>query len=337
MDALSGCPSENPCCNKSLCTEYDYDILDNLKENEIYRWKVNLGPSLHESRNAMVEMIRNLAEEHAYRRTTVHLAIYMFDVFMSHHAAVAERLNLVALTCFYVACKIEENEPCIPSTKTLCSFVEDSLTPGDFIAFEVIILNFFNWYVTIPTAATFLDFFAMHSLQMDDFITPSSAAEMSEASFARFKREIIESSLEYLDVTLGHPKMSNVKPSILAAACVAAARCLTPNVRAWNNHLTSVTGYNYQQIHGICSVLVFDLKPLSTSPALKVSTRKRSVTDSGYRSKSEDDSNTSDDDSCSSCSTCSSVECASEASSSSSSSESGETCAKRQKVSYDLK
>lgn len=261
----------------------------------------------------------------------------MFDVFTSNNTVVAERLNLVALTCFYVACKIEENEPCIPSTRTLCSFVENSLTPGDFIAFEVIVLNFFNWYVTIPTAATFLDFFAMHSLQMDDFMTASSATEMSEASFAGFKREIIESSLEYLDVTLGHPKMSNVRPSKLAAACVAAARCLTPNVRAWNNHLTSVTGYNYQQIHGICSVLVFDLKPLSTSPTLKVSTRKRSVTDSAYLSKSEDDSNTSDDDSCSSCSTCSSVESTSQTCSNSSGSESGETCAKRQRVSVDLK
>lgn len=331
METLSDCSSENRCCNKSLCTEYDYDILDNLKGNEKYRWKVNLEPSFLPSRNAMVELIRNLAEEHAYRRTTVHLAIYMFDVFMSHHVVVAERLNLVALTCFYVACKIEENEPCIPSTKTLCSFAENSLTPGDFIAFEVIVLNFFNWYVTIPTAATFLDFFAMHSLQMDDFITPASATEMSEASFTGFKREILESSLDYLDVTLGHPKMSNVKPSILAAACVAAARCLTPNVRAWNNHLTSVTGYNYQQIHGICSVLVFDLKPLSTSPTLQVCTRKRSVTDSAYLSKSEEESNTSDDDSCSSCSTYTSQ------TSSSSSSESGETCAKRQKVSVDLK
>uniref|UniRef100_A0A240PJV5 Cyclin N-terminal domain-containing protein n=1 Tax=Anopheles atroparvus TaxID=41427 RepID=A0A240PJV5_ANOAO len=328
------------------CTEYDSDILETLKERESLRWNVRIPMAQVVNRSSMVALIRNIAEQYSFQRTSVHLAIYLSDVFLKHNRIVEERLNLVALTCFYIACKIEENEPKVPSPKRLCSFVENAYTPRDFIALEVVILNFFKWQVTVPTAATFLDFFALHSLQMDDVGNPADA-NFAEALF-KHQKEIIKSSLVYLDLSLSYYRMSNLKPSLLAAACVAAARTGTNNMRAWNEHLTCVTGYSYEQLADICSTLVFELMPMVVAHASPVLSRKRSIADSGYLSALEDSddsedvysSRSSDDgDSTISSRSCSSAERSKRrrhTSSSASSSEPGETCAKRQKVSYNL-
>uniref|UniRef100_T1E7V3 Putative secreted protein n=2 Tax=Anopheles aquasalis TaxID=42839 RepID=T1E7V3_ANOAQ len=77
-------------------------------------------------------------------------------------------------------------------------------------------------------------------------------------------------------------------PSLLAAACVSAARCAEPNIRAWSDRLTTVTGYEYSEVHDVCTALMFGKLPTSSprsfAPMLG---KKRSFSESGFLSTSD--------------------------------------------------
>uniref|UniRef100_A0A182JUA7 Cyclin N-terminal domain-containing protein n=1 Tax=Anopheles christyi TaxID=43041 RepID=A0A182JUA7_9DIPT len=268
--------------NAQYCTEYDEDILQTLKECETRRMNVQfISPQL-QHRQSSVKLILNVCKQQSYRRATVHLAIYLLDVFMSNHTIAERRLNLVALTCLYLACKIEENEPKVPSPTRLNGFLANLYRPADFIALEVTILCFFDWHITIPTASTFLDIF-MHAFGQQHYDATSGVVTIP-TSWELFLQRINETSSTILEATLQHFKLCTIQPSLLAAGCIAAARCLTPGISVWSIQLASATGYEYSQIHEVCQMLLFEAMPQSPSSSLS-STPKRSISDAGYLSE----------------------------------------------------
>ncbi|XP_040155162.1 cyclin-J [Anopheles arabiensis] len=289
--------------NAPYCTEYDEDILETLKECESRRMNVHfISPQL-EHRRSSVQLILNVCKQQSYRQATVHLAIYLLDVFMSNHTIAVGRLKLVALTCLYLACKIEENDSSVPSPTRLNGFLANVYRPADFIALEVAILCFFDWHITIPTASTFLDIFAMHSFDQQDWDAVSPPWNACD-SMALLVQHINETSSTILEATLLHLKLSTVKPSLLAAGCIAAARCLTPRVSVWSDRLTSATGYEYSQIHEVCQMLLFEAmpqSPRSSRSSLSSSTPKRSTSDAGYLSEWWESENEDENGTISSC------------------------------------
>jgi hypothetical protein len=50
-----------------------------------------------------VTWLRSVAEELHLSNTSVHLAVYLLDIFMDNHRIVEERLSLVALVCILLA------------------------------------------------------------------------------------------------------------------------------------------------------------------------------------------------------------------------------------------
>lgn len=276
----------NTFCNAVYCTEYDEDILETLKECEAARETVHSGSPLLIHRTATVELIEKVCEQQSYRRATVHLAVYLLDVVMCTHKIAEQSLNLVALTCLYLACKIEENEPNVPSLTKLNGFVGNTYTPSDYIALEVAILNHFNWHITIPTASTFLDIFSLHCFDQDDYNDMPHNLQTEQTSVKQFAQTIVESSDIILKNTLRYLKFCNTKPSLLAAGCVAAARLNVSNLPAWSDRLARATGYKYSQIQAICLKLLFDALPRSQSTISVSSTPKHSViSDPGYLSE----------------------------------------------------
>ncbi|XP_058057979.1 cyclin-J [Anopheles bellator] len=266
------------------CTEYDYEILQTLKQCETWRKRLQfISPQLG-CRRSVVDLIRKKSQQYAYRRTTVHLSIFLLDVFMSHHFIKKDLVELVALSCFYVACKVEENYPNVPSLKKLNSFSTQEYKHDDYTTLEVAILNFFNWHVTIPTVATFVELFSLYIIDDGDFV---EAASQTSGLLDEMRAGLIRSCLDYADRSLNDNRNANIKPSLLAAACVAAARYITPNIRAWSDRLSRITGYEYAQVDDLCTELLsVATPPPDASSAL--SGRKHSICDSGYLSDSEE-------------------------------------------------
>lgn len=54
-------------------------------------------------RHVLVTWMRAVAEELNLSNTSVHLAVYLLDIFMDNHRIVEERLGLVALVCILLA------------------------------------------------------------------------------------------------------------------------------------------------------------------------------------------------------------------------------------------
>ncbi|XP_053660497.1 cyclin-J [Anopheles marshallii] len=251
--------------NGVYCNEYEQDILETLKECERYRRTVYFVSPQLKYRTATVRLIEKVCEQQSYRRDTLHLAIYLLDVFMCNHAIPNCRLGLVALTCLYVACKIEENEPNVPTILKLNRILANAYTPADFTAMEVTILTFFDWHITIPTASTFLDIFLQNSFNQEDYNDMPKNLETEQTSVERIAQAIQDASDMFLKNSLQQLKLCNIKPSLLAAGCVAAGRFNIKNMPVWNDRLVRITGYDYDDIHSICKLLLFASFPQSTA------------------------------------------------------------------------
>ena len=64
--------------------------------------------------------------------------------------------------------KFDENENRIPTIEQLNSFVHNSFDRSEFHAMELLLLDHFSWNVDLPTAASFVDMFLVHSVLNDD-------------------------------------------------------------------------------------------------------------------------------------------------------------------------
>uniref|UniRef100_A0A182P036 Cyclin N-terminal domain-containing protein n=1 Tax=Anopheles epiroticus TaxID=199890 RepID=A0A182P036_9DIPT len=272
--------------NAPYCTEYNEDILETLIECEAGRKRVqSVSPQLH-LRDSVVQLILSVCEKQSYRRATVHLAIYLLDVFMSSHTIEERRIDLVGLTCLYLACKIEENEPKVPSPSRLNGFVGNTYQPADFVALEITILCFFDWHITIPTASTFLDIFAIDCFDQQDYDTMATTELTEKPSKEQLVQSINDTASKILRASLQYMKLYTIKPSLLAAACVASARCLTQGVSVWSERLANITGYDYSNLHNVCQMLLFEAMPqLPTCSVSSTPNSKRSISDAGYLSE----------------------------------------------------
>lgn len=271
--------------NGMYCSEYEHDILDTLKECERYRKPVGFTSPQLKHRTSTVWLIEKVCEQQSYRRATLHLAIYLLDVFMCNHTIPEPRLKLVALTCLYVACKIEENDPNVPSLGKLNGILANAYTTSDFIAMEVIILTFFDWHITVPTASTFLDIFALTSFNEEDYNAMPKDLATEQTSVERFARSINETSDLILKHTLRRLNLCQLRPSLLAACCVAAGRLNIKSMPVWNDRLVSVTGYNYYQLHSICQLLLYEALPHTKEFSCMISTSLLPTSDAGYMSE----------------------------------------------------
>lgn len=256
------------------CTEYSDEIIWILQETELNRLTMRYTSPQLRYREVMVNFIRSIGECEFLRRSTVHLAIYLLDAFMDNHSINDNRLNLVALSCLLLAAKMEENEPNVPTLASMNELVRNQYPFSDYTLLEVLLLKFFNWHLIIPTAATFAEFWLLNVVGRADF-----SALMSEETFFEKRDRAIELTLEFLDVTLSDIKMTNYRPSLLASACLAAARSSLPVLCIWSETMEELTGYSYTDIAALTCDLMDWRACLITK---ETACRKRSAYDSGY-------------------------------------------------------
>ncbi|XP_055545404.1 cyclin-J [Wyeomyia smithii] len=269
------------------CTEYSDEIIWILQETELNRLTMRYTSPQLRYRDVMVNFIRSIGECELLRRSTVHLAIYLLDAFMDNHSINDNRLNLVALSCLLLAAKMEENEPNVPTLASMNELVRNQYPYSDFILLEVLLLKFFNWHLIIPTAATFAEFWLLNVVGKSDF-----SMSISDETFFERRARAIELVLEYLDLTLTDIKMTNIRPSLLASACLAAARSSLPVQMVWTETMEELTGYSYHEIATLTREL---MNWRACLIAKETACRKRSACDSGYLTEFPADADESDD------------------------------------------
>lgn len=253
-------------------TDYSDDILGTLRKKEMTLCPFYAQSPQFEYRSCLVDLICSVAEAEDLSRTTVHLGVYLMDIFMDNHNIIAERLKLIALSSLILASKIEERESNVLKITEVNMMVNNSYPLNDYRYMEVLILRFMDWNLLVPTAAQFIEFFVSEMITDEDLVSTSLVIDdsninnkMSQAIFLAF---------QFLEVALYDCVIMHKTPSKVAASCIAATRIYMQLLIPWPDHLVTLTSFELDDLYCIVEMLIDRKETLSL----------RINTDSGYLS-----------------------------------------------------
>ncbi|XP_022094458.1 cyclin-J-like isoform X3 [Acanthaster planci] len=210
---------------------------------------VGQSPQLH-LRRYLVDWMAILCEKYEIDRHVLHLAVYMLDRFMDRYAIVQEsQLHLLAFTCLQISTKFEEREEKV--SKLSIYHAQSSVTSTnkeDYLQMELLLLQFFDWNITQPSATHFLGY----------FLTEAAAAASSsrnevcrswQGGCNEYSNIYMHKYTNYfLEISLQDHAFSFAKPSLVAASCIAASRVCLQLSPTWTASLTRITQYKWEHI-----------------------------------------------------------------------------------------
>lgn len=266
--------------NKWWYTEYAEEIVGTLQEKEKQRIPfLQQSPQL-KYRHVLVTWMRAVAEELNLSNTSVHLAVYLLDIFMDNHRIVEERLGLVALVCILLAAKFEERDANVPKISELNSRVGNQYPITDFISLEFMIMQFLHWSLVLPTAAHFAEYYTVFATSSSDMCSVPSQFK----TFKELRNAVQHNVRDFLDLSLQEVCLIPVKPSLVAAACIAAARQTLQLSSKWTSILQNVTKYQFMDLLPCVSVLI------SKNGKMTNTAKKRKLTESPDHGYATEDS-----------------------------------------------
>ncbi|XP_078668120.1 cyclin-J-like [Branchiostoma floridae x Branchiostoma belcheri] len=224
-------------------TQLATDIHETLrtKEAELPPFK-GLSPQLG-LRRYLVDWLSIINEKQGVHCTALHLAVYLLDQFMDSYDIQESRMHLVALGCLLVACKFEEEERRVPRIKKLNQYVREVYSEEEYLQMELTILKFFQWNISLPTPAHFLDYYMTEGVSQSDLHAGYPVCSVNKS------RLYLEKYCHYfLEVSLQDHCFLVFRPSVIAAACVAASRICLHLSPTWTSRLHGITGYRWDHI-----------------------------------------------------------------------------------------
>ena len=117
----------------------------------VFEFQTDITP---EMRAAVLEWLVAVNRQFCYDLETLCLAVNLMDRFLSRQLINRDCLQLVGLTCFFIAAKHEEVEP--PEISELVSLCARSYQPQQFRWMECIILSLVKFEIMSPTVPFFL-------------------------------------------------------------------------------------------------------------------------------------------------------------------------------------
>eukprot|EP00795_Rhopilema_esculentum_P011885 gene11885-2437_t len=221
-------------------TQLAQDVHSTLKKREIelpvYRSR---SPQIC-YRRFLVNWLAVIGEKLGLVQEVVHLAVRYLDHVMDKYDLLLEsQLNMLALCCLSLAAKIGECEDNIPKVSILKKFCNESFLMHEFISMEVKISQCLNWKLILPTAANFLDFYAMESLSIDNLHAGENIVCLVQA------RSYLEKYAKYfVEVSLQDYIFLQFLPSLVASAAVLCARICLKITPEWPMKMATLTKYS---------------------------------------------------------------------------------------------
>ncbi|XP_069671697.1 cyclin-J-like isoform X2 [Periplaneta americana] len=233
-----------PLLNKWWYTEYAEEIVITLREREVKRTPFYQQSPQFKYRSILVAWMRSIAEDLHLNNAAIHLAVYLLDIFMDNHRIEEERLNFVALVCILLAAKTEERDANVPKISELNTRVGNQYPATDFISLEFMVMHFFHWNLVIPTAAHFAEYFTVFATSLSDM----NSAPPQFNTYPDLRNAVQQYIRDFLDLSLQEVCLIPMKPSFVAAVCIAAARQFLHMSPKWPDVLENVTMYQYKDL-----------------------------------------------------------------------------------------
>jgi len=238
----------------TLGSEYTMDILSWLKVKERqghHHLMRRQSPQL-ERRAQLVDWTCDVAEKLGLCQSSLHLAVKLVDLFMDGHDIQNPQLYLVCLGSLLLAAKMEEKDGNVPRCSQLNIFVKNYFPLSDFFSLEMVMLNYFNWNICLPTPCYFTSLLLPHSIQPSDHHNAGPILSFIKAQ--AYFQEYVEF---FLKVSLADVSFIDTLPSLLAASVIAAARRAFGLSPPWPDSLEILTGYREDQLGHITTLLLF--------------------------------------------------------------------------------
>jgi len=176
-------------------------------------------------RTILVDWLVEVADEYNLCAETLHLTFSYIDRFLSCMSVERSKLQLVGISCMFLAAKYEEIYP--PHVGEFVYITDDTYTKEQILRMEHLILKVLGFDLSVPTP----HLFANHLCQMFQM-------EEQELHLAMYLLE-----LSFLDGS----SFLKFSPSLLAAASVALTRH-TMGEDAWNEEMVEMSGYSIQHL-----------------------------------------------------------------------------------------
>jgi len=204
---------------------YAEDVMAYLREQEdryvIPRNYLDDKDVNHSMRSVLVDWLTQVQDHLGLEQETLHLAVMFVDHFFHRKAISVPKVQLVGITCLFVAAKYVERFA--PEIKDLVRLTDNTYTYEQVIRMELVVLKVLRFELHMPEPTVFLSRF------LD--IEPVT-------------QEVRHLSNYLLDLSLPDATCVTLPSSIKAAAAVALAqRILNKNMTSWSKTVGWYTGY----------------------------------------------------------------------------------------------
>ncbi|CAH1381194.1 unnamed protein product [Tenebrio molitor] len=228
--------------------EYKDDFKQVIKERETRRLIF-----LHQSpqifyRGSLVQYVKMVCIDRGLSHSSLHLAVYLMDLFMDNHHVIPEKLLLVANVCLMISAKLEENALKIPKISELNALIGNRYTTLDYTNLEVLVIQFFNFYLNFPCAVHYVFYYMQEFICYEDL--------KGDRNVRTLFYDLYDAITVHLDRIIEDVHyMQCYKPSVLAAAVIAASR-LDIGLSLWTQQLENLTEYTEEDLRDVAQILL---------------------------------------------------------------------------------
>jgi len=215
--------------NRSLDASYAEDINNSHRENEERQWRGrecwDFAPETEvnqQMRAILIDWLIEVVEEYALKMETLFLAVNYIDRVLERKPVARATLQLVGVTCLFVACKYEEIHP--PLVDDFVYITDNTYTRDNIIQTEKFVLSELQFELTVSTIQNFLTRFLLIS-------------EVTDLRVAHHANYLAEIALSVYSV------YRKYRPSHLAASIVMVSKGAF-NLQVWSPVFEAYTSYN---------------------------------------------------------------------------------------------
>ncbi|XP_072287099.1 cyclin-P [Pyxicephalus adspersus] len=187
--------------------EYATDIFSTMMKNQCkYVFQTADIPKsvTSEMRTMLVDWLVQVHEYLGLQDETLYLTIFLMNSYMKVHKIQTSLLQLLAATCLFIACKIEET--LIPEPAELCFMMEDAFSKKELLKLEKKVLKRLN--------------FELHYTQPLYFLRILSIV-------GKYPEKVLYLAMYFMELTLLEADGALIEPALLASGALKLAHMVS--------------------------------------------------------------------------------------------------------------
>ena len=242
---LSHTGSQNT--NILSCSAHACDVHDNLRISEHSFVPTKVFNEVQDDitlkmRSILIDWLVEVSDEYKLVPDTLHLAVALLDRFLLLEAVPRKNLQLVGISCMFIAAKFEEIYA--PEVADLCYMTDNTYSEHNVIDMERRVLDQLSFRINQPTVCTFVRYYA-------------SGEEITK------REELL--SFYICELSLLDASLMRHAPSMIAAATILLSAYIIGN-QTWSNALRRKTRYSAADLKSCALQIATFIKIKDDSP-----------------------------------------------------------------------